>query len=92
MIIGFKHKGLERFYRTGRPGGINAQHADKLRRLLSALDISTEPADMNLPGARLHQLKGDRRGAWAVWVSGNWRLVFAFDGHDVTGVDYVDYH
>ena len=92
MIVGFRHKGLERFYRTGSTSGINAQHAARLRRLLTALDISTEPADMNLPGSRLHPLKGERKGEWAVWVSGNWRLVFAFEGSEVTAVDYVDYH
>jgi proteic killer suppression protein len=92
MIVGFRHKGIERFYRTGSTSGINAQHAGKLRRLLTALDISAEPDDMRLPGARLHELKGDREGQWAVWVSANWRLVFTFAGSDVTEVDYVDYH
>ena len=92
MIVGFRHKGLERFYKTGSTRGINAQHAAKLRRRLTALDISTEPADMDLPGARLHDLKGDRKAEWAVWVSGNWRLVFAFAGGNAASVDYVDYH
>jgi proteic killer suppression protein len=92
MIVGFRHKGLERFYRTESTRGINAQHAAKLRRLLTALDISSDPADMDLPGARLHELKGDRRGQWAVWISGNWRLVFAFEGGNAASVDYVDYH
>jgi len=47
---------------------------------------------MDLPGARLHELKGDRKGEWAVWVSGNWRLVFTFEGSNAAEVDYVDYH
>lgn len=92
MIVGFRHKGLERFYKTGSTSGINAQHAPKLRRLLTALDISAEPADMNMPGARLHELKGGRKGEWAVWVSGNWRLVFTFEGGNAAAVDYLDYH
>ncbi len=92
MITGFRHKGLERFYGTGNTSGINAQHAGKLRRLLTALDSSTEPADMNLPGGRLHRLHGDRKGAWALWVSGNWRLVFSFTGNHASNVDYLDYH
>lgn len=87
MIVGFRHKGIERVYKTGSTRGINAQYAGKLRRLLTALDISAEPDDMKLPGARRHELKGDRNGQWAVWVSGNWRLVFTFEGNNVTEVD-----
>lgn len=92
MIISFRHKGLERFYRTGSTSGINSQHATKLNRQLTLLDGSSEPADMNTPGWRLHPLKGDRRGEWAVWVSGNWRLVFSFERQNAVGVDYEDYH
>ena len=72
--------------------GINAQHATWLRVLLTTLDASANPADMNLPGFRLHQLRGDRRGQWAVSVSGNWRLVFEFESGEATNVDLVDYH
>jgi proteic killer suppression protein len=92
MIVGFRHKGLERFHKTGSTKGINAQHADKLRRQLAMLEISIEAADMDTPGWRLHPLKGDRKGEWAVWVSGNWRLVFTFEGTNTTAVDYEDYH
>jgi proteic killer suppression protein len=92
MIVGFRHKGLERFYKTESTRGIDARHATKLRRLLTALDVSAEPADMDLPGVRLHELKGDRKGEWAVWVSGNWRLVFTFEAGNAASVDYVDYH
>ena len=72
--------------------GINAQLAAWLRILLTALNTAEAPADMNLPGFRFHPLKGECRGQWAVSVSGNWRLVFAFDGTDATEVDLVDYH
>ena len=92
MIRRFRHKGLERFFASGDSSGINAQHAARLRRLLTQLNASTGPAGMNLPGYRLHQLKGERRGQWAVSVSGNWRLVFDFEGDDATQVDLVDYH
>ena len=92
MIRRFRHKGLERFFASGDSSGINAQHAARLRRLLTQLNASTGPAGMNLPGYRLHQLKGERRGQWAVSVSGNWRLVFEFEGDDATQVDLVDYH
>lgn len=92
MIRNFRHKGLERFFDTGATKGINARHADKPRRLLTALDIAETPENMNLPGLRLHALQGDRKGEWSVWVSANWRLVFAFEGTDVARVDLVDYH
>ena len=92
MIRGFKHKGLERFFSTGSKAGIQAQHAERLRVILGRLSASTAPEDMNLPGLDLHQLKGDRRGTWAVKVSGNWRITFAFAGKDADAVDYEDYY
>jgi len=92
VIRRFRHNGLERFFQKGDSSGINAQHAARLRRLLSALNASVGPRGMNLPGFRLHPLQGERRGQWAVSVSGNWRLVFEFAGEDATNVDLVDYH
>ena len=72
--------------------GVSAQHAAWLRILLTALDAAASPAGLNNPAFRLHPPKGERKGQWAVSVSGNWRLVFAFDGEDVTDLDLVDYH
>jgi toxin HigB-1 len=92
MIKRFRHSGLERFFRTGDASGINPQHAVRLRRLLTSLNASAGPSGMALPGYRLHPLKGDRKGEWAVSVSGNWRLVFEFEDEDAIGVDLVDYH
>jgi toxin HigB-1 len=92
MIGRFRHRGLERFFRSGDTSGINAQHAARLRRMLGTLNSSTGPAGMNVPGYRLHALRGERKGQWAVSVSGNWRLVFVFDGENATNVDLVDYH
>ena len=92
MIASFRHKGLARFHETGDKRGIDARHADWRRGVLTTLNRANGPADMNLPGFRLHALRGDRRGQWSVWVSGNWRLVFAFDGTDSVDVDLVDYH
>jgi proteic killer suppression protein len=92
MIRRFRHKGVERFFQSGDTRWINAQHAARLRRLLTTLNTSTGPAGMNLPGYRLHRLTGDRQGQWAVSVSGNWRLVFEFEDEDATEVDLVDYH
>lgn len=91
MIRGFKHKGLEKFFSTGSKAGIQAQHAERLRVILGRLGASIAPQDMSLPGLDLHQLKGDRKGTWAVKVSGNWRITFTFVGKDAGAVDYEDY-
>ncbi|HEX8521194.1 MAG TPA: type II toxin-antitoxin system RelE/ParE family toxin [Tepidisphaeraceae bacterium] len=92
MIRSFRHKGLAKFFLTGTTRGIRADQAKRLRQILSRLHASTSPADMDLPGLRLHGLKGDRSGYFAVDVSGNWRVVFRFEGVDAADVDYVDYH
>ena len=91
-IVGFRHKGIERFFATGDRSGIQAKHADRLRLILGRLNAATSPRDMNLPGLDLHPLHGTRKGAWAVSVSGNWRLTFAFSGKNADDVDYEDYH
>ena len=88
----FRHKGLERFFATGSPRGIQAKHADRLRLILGRLNVASAPRDMNLPGLSLHELHGTRAGTWAIKVSGNWRITFAFVGQDVDRVDYEDYH
>jgi toxin HigB-1 len=92
MIKHFRHKGLAGFYETGSKAGIQAKHADRIRLILARLNASHEPKDMNLPGLRLHSLSGEYQGYWAVDVSGNWRIVFRFEGQDVIEVDYLDYH
>ena len=92
MIRGFKHKGLEKFFITGTKSGIQTQHAERLRVVLARLSAAVASADMNLAGLDLHQLKGDRKGTWAVKVSGNWRLTFTFVGKDADAVNYEDYH
>ncbi|MFN3397321.1 MAG: type II toxin-antitoxin system RelE/ParE family toxin [Sulfurimicrobium sp.] len=92
MIKNFRHKGLESFFRTGSKAGIQPHHAGKLQVLLAALDNAKQPEDMNAPRWRLHSLGGDLAGHWSVWVKGNWRLTFRFDGNDAELVDYQDYH
>ena len=92
MIKSFKHKGLEKFFYDGIKSGINTEHAPRLSRILDRLDASTSPRDMNLPGFKLHGLKGKEKGIWSVWVSGNWRVTFQFYGADAILVDYRDYH
>jgi len=72
--------------------GLNPQFVPKLRRMLTALNDSSEPRGMNFPNYRLHPPKGDRKGQWAVWVTGNWRSVFEFDGENAVNVELVDYH
>ena len=92
MIRSLKHKGLEKLYLNGDRSKINPEHAAKLLRILDRLDASISANDMNLPSYRLHELKGKERGTWSVWVSGNWRVMFQFDGNDAIRVDYRDYH
>ena len=92
MIISFIHKGLERFYKTGKSSGIQAKHAKRLRLILTNLDQAESPQDMDLPGLRLHELKGSRKGIWSVSVSGNWRVTFRFTGRDSEIVNYEDCH
>jgi len=92
MIRSFKHKGLQQFFITGSRKGIQPEHADKIARILDRLDACTAPADMSLPGYRLHELKGQESGTWAVIVNGNWRVTFKFEGQNAVAVDYRDYH
>jgi proteic killer suppression protein len=92
MISSFIHKGLERFYKTGNTSGVQTNHVKRLRLILSNLDQVEVPNDMDLPGLRLHQLKGSRKGIWSVTVSGNWRVTFRFEGRDAELVNYEDYH
>ena len=92
MIRSFGHKGLERFFLTGSKKGIFPDHAEKIARILDRLDASVSPTDMNLPGYRLHALKGQDAGTWAVSVDANWRITFRFEGQDAFAVNYQDYH
>ena len=92
MIQSFRHAGLGKFFTTGSKAGIQPAHAKKLLLLLGRLNEAEHPLDMNLPGWRLHQLAGDRRGQWAVNVDRTWRVVFEFEGKDAVLVDYEDYH
>ena len=92
VILRFRHKGLERLFTTGNARGVSAQHVRKIQLILAQLNLSRAPSMMDAPGLRLHSLVGDRRGQWAVWVSGNWRIVFEFEDGNATNVDLVDYH
>jgi len=92
MIKTFRHRGLEAFFRTGSKAGIQPHHAKRLQILLTALNQARQPEDMNAPNWRLHPLIDDLAGHWSVWVNGNWRMTFAFEGQDTILADYQDYH
>ena len=92
MIKSFRNKGLQTFFEKGRKAGIQPHHAEKINRQLTALNQAATPEQMDIPGWRLHALAGDLNGHWSVWVNGNWRLTFGFEGQDAVLVDYQDYH
>lgn len=92
VIRSFRHRGVERFFRTGSKAGIQPKHAARLRIQLTTLNLAASPLDMNRDGWDWHPLKGDLQGHFAVSVSGNWRLTFAFESGDAILVDYQDYH
>ena len=92
MILRFRHRGLERLFSRGDTSGVSAHQVTRLRAVLAALATASAPSDMALPGARLHPLRGDRAGQWSVSISGNWRVVFEFEGQDIADVDLIDYH
>lgn len=92
VIKSFSHKGLQGFHTSGSLKGIVPQHASKLRQILATLDIASSRDEVDLPTFHLHQLTGQYEGMLSARVSGNWRVIFAFDGNDVILVDYLDYH
>lgn len=92
MIKSFRHKGLQLFFETGSRAGIQANHAPRLSRQLTRLNEARNWEDVNIPGWRLHSLGGKLVGHYSIFVSGNWRLTFRFEGEDVVLVNYQDYH
>jgi proteic killer suppression protein len=92
MIRSFRHKGLEKFFRTGSKKGIQPKHATILQEQLTVLDSASNPADMAVPTWGFHPLKGELADHYAVGVNANWRLTFTFEGEDAILVDYQDYH
>jgi len=92
MIRSFKHKGLKRLYERGDPGGIRPDLVDTVQEILTALDRAATPQALNLPGYRLHPLKGEFKGFWSVTVRANWRIIFRFEETDAFDVELIDYH
>ena len=92
MITSFRHKGLRKYFESGSLAGIQPAHANRLKMQLAALDTAQVIEDMNIPGFRLHPLKGSERGRWSIWVNGNWRVTFEFENGNAFVLDYEDYH
>ena len=92
MIRNFQHKGLQRFFEEGVKSGVRPEQAARLRLVLGWLNAAVSPKDLDLPGLRLHELKGNRKGPWSVTVSGNWRVTVRFEGKAAIEVAYEDYH
>ncbi len=92
MIRSFRHKGLKQLFERGRSRLVSADLAPRILRQMDFLNRAVSPQDMNLPGYRLHELKGQRKGTWSVTVSGNWRLTFTFKDRDAYDLDLEDYH
>ncbi len=92
MILGFRHRGLERLFKKDDRKRISPELVTKIERVLARLDEASRPEDMDLPGFRLHLLKGDLAGYWSIKVSGNWRIIFRFKGRNAWDVNLIDYH
>jgi toxin HigB-1 len=92
VIKNFQHKGLRQFFAKGSTRGISVQMAGKIRRVLDSIDAAEGSSDLMIPGYGTHQLKGDRKGTWAITITGNWRITFKFVGVDAVDVNLEDYH
>jgi len=92
MITSFRHKGLRNYFESGSLAGIQPAHAKRLQMQLAALDTAQTIEDMDIPGFRLHPLKGSERGRWSIWVNCNWRVTFEFENGNAMILDYEDYH
>ena len=92
MVRSIRHKGLKRLSEEDDPRSVNREHAEKLRDILARLDAAGAITDMDLPGFRLHPLKGELKGFWEVTVRANWRVIFRFADGDALDIDHIDYH
>jgi len=92
MILSFRHKGLKFLFEKSDRRKLQAVHVEKIERILARLDETPDVSHMDLPGFRLHPLKGNLAGFWSVTVSGNWRIIFRFQRGHASEVDLIDYH
>lgn len=88
----FRHRALKRLYERGDASRIGSDLLDRANLALADLDAAAKPSDIDLPGYRMHPLKGIRRGYWSISVSGNWRIIFRFEEGDTYDVDLVEHH
>jgi proteic killer suppression protein len=94
-LVDFRHKGLRQLHGTGNTRGVPSEMADKLSKLLLAMDTADSLEQLGLfPGWKLHPLKGVLKGVWSLTVTGNWRLIFRYDERQkaASDIDLVDYH
>jgi proteic killer suppression protein len=92
MVRSFKHRGLKRLFERDDRSGIRPDLVDTVQEILTVLEDAATPQELNLPGYRLHPLKGDLKGFWSVTVRANWRIIFRFEGTDALDVELIDYH
>ena len=92
MITSFRHRGLKRLYERGEAAQVRPDMLEKIENILARLDVATAPEKMDLPGFRLHPLRGDLRGFWSVTVRANWRIIWRFENAHAVDVDLIDYH
>jgi proteic killer suppression protein len=92
MILDIRNKAVKSLYHRGDTSKLPAEHIEKITRILTRLDAVKKPQEMNYPGSDFHPLKGNLQGFYSVKVQANWKVIFRFNGEDVTDVDYLDYH
>ena len=92
MIQTIRHRGLKRLFQRDDKSGLNAEHLPRIIRVMAILDMATSPQDLDLPGYRLHPLRGELKGFWSVRITGNYRIIFRMEDGDVYDIDLVDYH
>jgi len=92
VIKSFRHKGLKRYYQKGDARALPPHMLPRLRMILADLDAAESPEEMDVPGYRLHELKGNLRGSYSVRVARNFRVTFRFEKTEPWDVDFVDYH
>ena len=92
MIRTFRHRGLRRLFQDADASKVRADQVQRIADALAHLDTAAPPTDVDLPGYRLHPLKGDLKGYWSIAISGNWRIIFRFEDGNAFDVDLVDYH
>jgi proteic killer suppression protein len=92
MVRSFRHRGLKRLFERDDRSGIRPDLVDTVQEVLTVLDDAATLQDLNLPGYRLHPLKGGLKGFWSVTVRANWRIIFSFEETDAFDVELIDYH